>query len=210
MTQKVVEQPAAVIRDLEGKTVYTIHVVKGVQYGFPLWSQRDQRWSKDQLGTSRWTLGQRGCLVTAIAMGVTNAIDTEITPKTLNAQLTVNSGYVDGGSLVFAAVERLYPAMQLQEVVDCRFVPAPAADIARWVADGQVVVVKIDMDLTDPDVDEHWVLLVSGTQHVFQIHDPWPVAAMQRPLELPPAYCKQGWTPARAIYRYARYGMPKG
>lgn len=210
MTQKVIEQPAAVVRNLEGKTVYTIHVVKGVSYGYPLWSQRDLRWSNDRLGTSQWNLGQKGCLVTVIAIGLTAALDTEITPKLLNRQLTANNGYKDGSQLIYGAVSRLYPSITFIERKIFRYEPAPAANIAKWANEGQIVVVEIDMDLTDPDVDEHWLIVTGGTRDILNVQDPWPRPVYQKRFEMPPAYCKQGWDPARAIYAYARYGVPKG
>lgn len=206
----IIERPAAIIRNIDGLQTGTIHVVRwGVEYGFPLWSQRDPRWSGDKLGTCIWTMGQRGCLVTDAAMGITKAIGAEVTPGRLNAQLKDVGGYVYGCDLVFNRIAKLYPSIQFIELVRYPKTLAPAADIARWVAQGDIVIVLIDMDVSDPDVDQHWVLIVGGDESVLKIHDPWPMPDNQQQLLLPPAYCRQDWNPARAIYAHVRYGVVK-
>ncbi len=210
MTPQTSSTPTSVIKDLSGKITGLVYPIKGVSHGYPLWSQRDLRWSNDRLGTSQWNLGQRGCLVTAVAIGLTAALDTEITPGHLNALLTANDGYKDGSQLIYSAISRLYPAVVFIDRKIFRYNPAPAADIAKWAISGQIVVIKIDMDLTDPDVDEHWLIVTGGTKDILNIQDPWPRPEFQKRFELPPAYCKQGWDPSRAIYAYARYGVPKG
>lgn len=210
MTPETSSTPTAVIKNLSGEITGIVYPIKGVSHGYPLWSQRDLRWANDRLGTSQWNLGQRGCLVTAIAIGLTAALDTEISPGHLNALLTANNGYVGGGNLAFEAIARLYPPIKFIERVIFRYKPAPAADIAKWANEGQIVVVQVDMDLTDPDVDQHWLIVTGGTEDIMNIQDPWPRPVYQKRFELPPAYCKQDWDPARAIYAYARYGVPKG
>lgn len=206
---EIIEQPFGVTRDNLGRQTGTFHIVKYREFGFPLWSQRDPKWAGDRLGSCQWTLGQKGCLVDAMAMGLTDALDEEIQPGFLNAELIRVGGYVNGCDLVFNRITKLYPIVKFIELKKFPKVPAPAKDIAGWVKRGDIVVALIDMDVKDADVDQHWVLIVGGDEEVLKIHDPWPLPANQQPLLLPPAYCRSSWNPARAIYAYVRYGVQR-
>lgn len=194
----------------EGVWLYPI--IYPTEFGFPRWSQRDPRWASVQLGFGSTTIGQYGCVVTSLAMAVTNIEDRKITPDQFNTAMKEVNGFSGPNQnlLHFDAVSRAYPTMQFVEMRSFRTDPAPVDDIARWLGDGQIVIVKVDMDLSDADVDQHWLLLVGGTAAKFKYHDSWPLPAEQDVFTMPPGYCKRGWSTARAIYAYARYGMPKG
>lgn len=206
MDTDYVEKAAAVVRDMDGEAIYTVHLAASEKLGFPLWSQRDPEWSDHKLGNSQWTLGQRGCLVVAVAMGVTKALQQTVTPSELNSSLTSIGGFLSGGELIYTKVSELYaPDLPFADVSQYITIPAPIDKLLEWVDAGDIVVAKVDHDTTSPDIDQHWVLIVGGTKDELRIHDPWTAADNQRVQLLPPAYCRRGWSPARAVYGHARY-----
>jgi len=201
------QDPFSVICDLEGNPVYTQHVIKyQATYGFPLYSQRDPQWAGDQLGYGTTTIGQQGCLVTALSEALTVVYQEPITPNVLNEKLKEINGF-SGSNLYWTRVTKAYPSFQFVERVYCKLVPAPAAEIETWLGEGQYVVVEIDMNLKTKAVDQHWLLLVGGDKDQFVYHDPWLTVNQQEARTMPPGYCKQDWDPARAIFQYARYRM---
>ena len=109
---------------------------------------------------------------------------------------------------MFNKVLEAFP-VGLLGVYTCATVPAPVDIINDAVSMEEIVLIKIDMDLTDPDVDSHYLLVVGGDSDTRYIcHDPWLLPKDQRPIELPPAYCKQGWDAARAIFAAVIFTIP--
>lgn len=73
---------------------------------FATYSQCDKQWANDTLGTSNKNICQGGSLMTSAAMALRTA-EHNYTPKTLNAWLRDNNGYVSGNLLVWTALNRL-------------------------------------------------------------------------------------------------------
>ena len=104
-------------------------------------SQRDERWAKDKLGTSVLTLGEAGCLVSAVAaLLASQGVDTD--PGRLNAWLTANRGYVSGNLFVYAAVEQF--GCRFHELIRCYQTPAPVARLRDALGGGAAVLVCVD------------------------------------------------------------------
>ena len=95
-----------------------------------MYSQRDDRWRRLQLGISSTTIGDYGCLLCAVASGVTDLgvrIHSLISdPPRLNRWLARHDGFVgEAGSrnrFVFNALAPL--GVEMVDYIDCRDRPA--------------------------------------------------------------------------------------
>lgn len=181
---------------------------------YPLYSQRDPEWKDHPLGGPpqpggvQTTIGQYGCVVTALAMGLAGSYESDYpTPDYVNDQLVGVDAFVgiNTNLLLFPKVEEVFN-VKLKMVEHCVTVPAPVSYIDNCVKGGDIVMIKIDMELTTPKVDSHYLLVVGGQSDSHYVcHDPWLLPEQQRPIELPPAYCKQDWDAARAIFAVVIY-----
>jgi len=76
------------------------------------YSQRDPRWSEMRLGkSSNPTVGEQGCLVTAIAIGSGNTGTEDFDPMSLVKKLG-DGGFIEGGLLLW---------VKAAEAMNCRF-----------------------------------------------------------------------------------------
>ena len=69
---------------------------------YVLYKQCDARWKSQRLGTSSATICSAGCLMSSVAMVLSNHFN----PSTLNTWLTHNGGYVQGDLFVWTSVAR--------------------------------------------------------------------------------------------------------
>lgn len=161
-------------------------------------SQRDPRWLADPLGTSELTIGQAGCLITAMAsLLVDCGVATD--PARLNRQLIQSWGYVDDNLFVFSAVDGL--GVRFREWVECATVAAPVAHLTEVLAAGWGVVALVDAQ-PGGKVNPHWVRVL-GLAEQAQIMDPWQLPGQE--LGAMSRYLARGWTPARGIFAAAIY-----
>lgn len=80
---------------------------QAAQLAVAFFSQRDSRWSGDQLGTcSGTTIGSAGCAITAIAMAGARSV-TNFNPASLNTYLKNNSGYSSGCLVIWSAAANI-------------------------------------------------------------------------------------------------------
>lgn len=204
---KTAENPEFELRNASGEAIGWLYRLEWPSA--PMWSQRDPRWSKVQLGFGSTTIGQYGCLITDLAMAITKHADVQVTPIEFNAGMKVFGAYSGPNKnlLDLTAPPRAWSQLQLVERASYPKQPAPVVELAKAVTSGEIVIAQIDFDLTDPDIDEHWILLVESTPDgsKFVYHDPWMLPADQRKYVMPPGYCKQGWLPSRALTAHVRY-----
>lgn len=80
-----------------------------------IYSQKDPRWSSKKMGASGYTMGEKGCLVTAVAQALTHA-GHNVTPGVLADHLNNipldprgNGGFTKDGLLIWSQVQWLYP-----------------------------------------------------------------------------------------------------
>lgn len=167
-------------------------------------SQRDPRWQADKLGTGELTLGQAGCLVSAVAAMLASwGVATD--PKRLNEYVKQHYGFVDDNLFVFASVDGL--GCRFVELIDCWSVAAPVDRLTAAVGAGAGVVVCVDFT-PGGKVQPHWVWLRSLGERSGQIVDPWQLPGKEQ-VELG-KYLAQGWTPARGIFLAAVYSRSEG
>lgn len=88
------------------------------------WRQGDDRWSNIRIGKTSSTIGEIGCLVTAIAIlieksGVNYTIN-PFNPGTFVNELNNNGGFSKTGSLQYAAVNKVVPSFKYMGNVNLR------------------------------------------------------------------------------------------
>lgn len=170
-------------------------------------SQRDPRWAGRPLGSGALSIGQAGCLISAVASMLASwGVPTD--PGRINDFVLQASGFVDGNLFVFASVDGL--GCRFAEYVRCMTTPAPMERLYAAIAGGQGVVACVDAT-PGGRVDQHWVWLYAapgtptpdGVAASWQIVDPWRLPGYGR-IDLS-SYLASGWTPARGIFAAAIY-----
>ena len=124
-------------------------------------SQRDDRWANQKLGFSvNTTIGQAGCVITAIAMkfGTTPDVVNEAL-KALPRDAKGNGGYFDANLVVWKKLEEALPGVQFVNIYDHY--------------DNDIVLKSlpciVEVDGTPIGAPMHWVLFI-GNQKIL---DPW-------------------------------------
>jgi hypothetical protein len=80
---------------------------QAAQLAVAFFSQRDPRWSGNQLGTcSGTTIGSAGCAITAIAMAGARSVS-NFNPASLNTYLRNNGGYSSGCLVIWSAAANI-------------------------------------------------------------------------------------------------------
>lgn len=80
---------------------------QAAQLAVAFFSQRDPRWSGNQLGTcSGTTIGSAGCAISTIAMAGARSVS-NFNPASLNTYLTNNSGYSSGCLVIWSAAANI-------------------------------------------------------------------------------------------------------
>lgn len=163
-------------------------------------SQRDPYWADDHLGTGKYTLGQAGCLVTAMSAMLMEKSSDGLYPDNLNAWLTTHEGYEAGDLFRFASVAPL--GLWLRSLIVCPDVPAPIAGLQQALAHEWGVVVEVDFN-PGGEVQPHWVLLRTLEQNSGQVMDPWLLPGEEESnLD---HYMVPGWDTSKAILCAAMY-----
>lgn len=162
-------------------------------------SQRDERWQADILGSGSETIGAAGCLITCMASLLSDfGVPTD--PHRLNLWLNSHGGYVKGNLFVFDSVAGL--GVDLVDYVDCRLTPAPIDALQDALNAGAAVVVEVDAKPGGP-LDRHWVRLVSLSHFSGWIMDPWQLPGGEaRSLH---DYLAPDWATERGIFAAAVY-----
>ncbi len=136
------------------------------------YSQQDPAWKSVKIGSSSETIGHVGCALTSVAMLVSGHGYPE-TPKTLNAKLKARGGYVDA-SIIWGAVTSIYPQVVYRNLVLCRDIAAPLAQIDASLVAGQPVLVEVDSS-PKAGLQTHWVVLYKKQGDDYLMLDPWPL-----------------------------------
>ncbi len=137
------------------------------------YSQTDPKWKDDLLGLGEPgdTLGLYGCAVTSIAMLLSGHGLSE-TPKSLNNKLKNNGGFVSS-YIVWGAVSKIYPQVNLKGFIPCTTTDAPLAQIDASIAAGQPVIVMVDSS-SIAGLQTHWVVLYARKGDDYLMLDPVP------------------------------------
>jgi hypothetical protein len=178
------------------------------------YSQLDDAWGRVMLGESSSTIAQYGCLICAIASGMTDVgvkIDgLPCDPPRLNRWLARNRGFTAArGStqrnlFVFNSLEPL--GVELVDYVDCRKRKAPVEKIVDTLAqENHFVAIHVDFKPGGRSTQQHWVRAVFSYGVDFLVMDPW-VRNSSEDVHLMTRYAIPSWDdPARAIFRIVTY-----
>lgn len=138
-------------------------------------SQRDPAWASVVLGQPTGhtkTIGSWGCLLVAYNtmarwMGLTTML-----PEAFNAHM-VAKGCFSAQFIQPAALRTAFP----NEVIYGGYISAPSdvmdAKIRAWIDARTPVPIQVDFNPEDPDIDQHWVLVVGYIATDFIVADPW-------------------------------------
>jgi hypothetical protein len=74
----------------------------------PFFSQHNQQWTNEHVGTSGQTIGQMGCAMTCTAM-ILKYYGVDVNPGTLNAWLSSHNGYTPDGSIYWGVATNYSP-----------------------------------------------------------------------------------------------------
>jgi hypothetical protein len=125
--------------------------------------QTDARWSKDEIGGSRESLGAVGCAICSVSMALAHH-GIELTPGQLNEKLKTREGYTAQGWLKWNKITELtdrkirieIPERLTHEVID------------KALKAKQPVIAKVFLNR----VITHWVLIVGKSGYEYLIKDP--------------------------------------
>jgi uncharacterized Fe-S cluster-containing radical SAM superfamily protein len=137
------------------------------------YSQRDSQWASKLLGfntQSPYTIGKFGCLITCYGMYVNK------NPGEINELLKANNGFTAGsGNFIWSKCA----VLGLNETYLSPFYNEPVSTqgITKMKAlldEGRPLVCHIDFDPSDPDDDQHWLLIIGYDEpEVFYAADPY-------------------------------------
>jgi hypothetical protein len=128
-----------------------------------VFSQRDPKWRYDKLGFSNLTLGGYGCLITSLASMLYYFGYRDETPKTVNAKLKKNKGFV-GALLVWSAVERVWPRVKFTKLA----LQYNNLQVS-WYVYGKKIPVIVKVHAPQIGAINHWQLWVGDRTAL----DPW-------------------------------------
>jgi hypothetical protein len=182
-----------------------------------MYSQLDDRWQRVMLGESSTTIGANGCLLCAVASGLTDMgvtiRDLPPDPPRLNRWLARNRGYVaprgqtkERNLFVFDSLGLL--GVKMVDYIDARSRAAPVERVEEALeAEDQFVVLHVDFR-PGGSVQQHWVRAVAWYEDDIEVMDPWITGPSQQSF-LMTRYALPSWDdPTRAIYRIAIYQHP--
>ena len=118
-------------------------------------SQRDLRWSRQQLGTSNTTIGSHGCTITCIAMLVGT------TPDVVNKELKRIGGFANGNLVIWSKVPTAFPQLTFVKRVNSYNNSDVLANLP--------CLVEVDFDGSPVTFGNHWVVFIGNKR----LLDPW-------------------------------------
>ena len=118
-------------------------------------SQRDSRWSKQQLGTSNTTIGGFGCTITSIAMLVGT------TPDVVNRELKRVGGFANGNLVIWSKVPIAFPQLIFVKRVNYYNNDDVKTNLP--------CLVEVDFDGSPNTFGNHWVVFIGNKR----LLDPW-------------------------------------
>ncbi|MDE6847203.1 MAG: hypothetical protein K2J99_15765 [Lachnospiraceae bacterium] len=125
--------------------------------------QDDERWAKDSLGDSSFTMKSSGCLVSCIAAAVSMEGEEVVTPGELNMIFSGYNVYDGEGNIQWSAIESIggysvnvYSDVEEQEIYQC-------------LADGHYPIVRVRVNGLG---DWHYVLVVGLEDQDYICMDP--------------------------------------
>ncbi|GLQ24444.1 hypothetical protein GCM10007853_23180 [Algimonas ampicilliniresistens] len=139
-----------------------------------IYSQKDPRWGQDKLGPSNGSLAKEGCVVTSVAMAMTN-LGYEIDPGELNRRLMETGNYTPRGWLIWNGVSEVSGGKVRAQFYDTVSEPL----IQSCLAKGDYPMVRFFL----PNGRAHWAMILGRTDKGYMMRDPLRVS--RKPLIFP-------------------------
>ena len=134
----------------------------------PLLSQNDPTWKSQRLGSSAYTIGSDGCLITCIAMVESYYKKESITPPMVNQRFKDSNGF--SGALVnWATVPALLDFDYKR--YDWEMKTADVGLLKTRIDQGKPTIIKVDSSNQIPDIQQHFVVVVGYTDTDLIIND---------------------------------------
>lgn len=125
--------------------------------------QDDERWAKDTLGNSSFTMKSSGCLVTCIASALSMERTQEVTPGELNRIFSENNVYDSEGNMQWSALEKIGGySVNVYSDVDEQV-------IYQWLSEGHYPIVRVRVSGIG---NWHYVLVVGLEDQEYICMDP--------------------------------------
>ena len=137
----------------------------------PALSQKDPRWASDKLGTSTYTIGGYGCLVTDVA-AICNYFGKVTDPGQLNRDLIRIGGYELGNLLTYDKITQLYPDITVDWPNFLKDTAVSEAGIDAVLESGRPVIAQVDLIPSTTILDQHWVVIIGKDANGYIIADP--------------------------------------
>jgi hypothetical protein len=142
--------------------------------------QRNKAWASTHLGFSEQTIGAYGCAITCLAMWL-NAVLPEdnatYDPQNINTILRANTGGFHSKNLLnWPRLPSIWPFVKYSGRMDMPARPAQAsqmAEIDRRVNAGVPVIIYVDSSLSEPGLQQHFVMVSGMLEADYVIADPW-------------------------------------
>jgi hypothetical protein len=166
-------------------------------------SQRDPRWRDKQLGNSSYTLGESGCVVTAVAMFGTQ-VEPDLTPDVLNDRVRDLGGFTPDGRLYWKKGAESIPGVTWVKYSVWRDGPADVEAVATELSK-RPAILQVDFKPATSALDSHFVLALRMSEDGEDVYmiDPW-TGKRGYLLE---EYANADWDLARAIYAMSVYKL---
>lgn len=155
-------------------------IVDAVNANIPIFSQKDDKWSNEQLGNcAQFNLGQAGCAVSSIAM-LLKAYGFDTNPKKLNDFLVANKfqGYIDDCNVKWSAIPNYIKGVRF---VGAYFNEKTFDRLDYNLEHGNPVIVGFNkVPFTNIG---HWVVVTKKEGNKYLINDPWSTDGKQKSLD---------------------------
>ena len=135
----------------------------------PYYSQNDPRWKNDLLGYSQTTMGNFGCLVTALAAYMTY-LGQNVNPGNLNKLYKARGGFT--GNRIYWQMPKTIWGIEKPE--DFSFASGTGFEekLDAILADNRPALAMVDY-IPGGKFDQHWVLILGKINGVYFLLDPW-------------------------------------
>lgn len=141
----------------------------------PLFSQRDKKWAKLKLGTGSGTIGDFGCLLTALTM-MCKYYGKNVDVAELNKLLIDIEGFANGNLYKwYEGITKIYDDIKITKLVDTPN-PVTTEQFNSWKKEidaGRPVILQVDFYPSTAQPDMHFVLLVGYDEKNYYVADPY-------------------------------------
>ena len=138
--------------------------------GITLWDQHDERWGKQKLGNSAYTIAEMGCLLCCYA-SVMKKLGYETDPGKLNIELRRIGGFTEH-RIYFLMPQTLYPKVERHYWYGY-LATANFERVKELVRQGLNPMVHVDREPNLYGMQEHWVVVTDALDDDLKVYDPY-------------------------------------